>query len=56
MTKLHTRLSTPVAWVFEELSFVAPDRSGDSITVDAGFVEDNLGELARSADMSRYVL
>ena len=50
------RLYTVMERVFEELSFVAPDRSGDSITVDAKFVEDNLGELASSADLSRYVL
>ena len=50
------RLYTVMERVFEELSFTAPDRSGDKVTVDAGFVEDNLGELMRSADMSRYVL
>jgi ATP-dependent HslUV protease ATP-binding subunit HslU len=42
--------------VFEELSFTAPDRSGDKVTVDAAFVEKNLGDLARSNDLSRYVL
>jgi len=42
--------------VFEELSFTAPDRAGESVTVDAAFVEENLGELMRSADLSRYVL
>jgi ATP-dependent HslUV protease ATP-binding subunit HslU len=42
--------------VFEELSFTAPDRSGDEITVDDAFVEKNLGELSRSTDLSRYVL
>jgi ATP-dependent HslUV protease ATP-binding subunit HslU len=50
------RLYTVMERVFEELSFSAPDRSGDTVTVDADFVEQNLGELARSADMSRYVL
>jgi ATP-dependent HslUV protease ATP-binding subunit HslU len=50
------RLYTVMERVFEELSFTAPDRSGDSVTVDADFVEKNLGELARSADLSRYVL
>ena len=45
-----------MARVFEELSFTAPDRSGEEITVDAGFVEANLGALSRSADLSRYVL
>jgi len=50
------RLYTVMERVFEELSFHAPDRSGQSVTVDAGFVETNLGALARSADISRYVL
>lgn len=50
------RLYTVLERVFEELSFAAPDRSGDSIIVDAEFVEKNLGELAKSSDLSRYVL
>ena len=50
------RLYTVMERVFEELSFSAPDRSGDVVTVDAGFVEENLGELTRSTDISRYVL
>ncbi|WP_227285600.1 ATP-dependent protease ATPase subunit HslU [Boseongicola sp. H5] len=50
------RLYTVMERVFEELSFTAPDRSGDAIVVDAGFVEANLGALMKSADLSRYVL
>lgn len=50
------RLYTVMERVFEELSFHAPDRGGQKVTVDAGFVETNLGALARSADISRYVL
>jgi len=50
------RLYTVMERVFEELSFTAPDRSGQSVVVDATFVETNLGALARSADLSRYVL
>ena len=50
------RLYTVMERVFEELSFHAPDRSGQKVTVDAAFVETNLGALARSADISRYVL
>ena len=50
------RLYTVMERVFEELSFTAPDRTGDSVQVDADFVEKNLGELTRSADLSRYVL
>jgi ATP-dependent HslUV protease ATP-binding subunit HslU len=50
------RLYTVMERVFEELSFNAPERSGLSVTVDSAFVETNLGALARSADISRYVL
>ena len=50
------RLYTVMERVFEELSFAAPDRSGQSVSVDAAFVERNLGDLSRSADISRYML
>ncbi|MGY6410783.1 MAG: ATP-dependent protease ATPase subunit HslU [Alkalilacustris sp.] len=50
------RLYTVMERAFEELSFAAPDRAGQSVTVDADFVEQNLGELSRSTDLSRYVL
>jgi len=50
------RLYTVLERVFEELSFSAPDRDGTAVTVDAAFVEANIGELSRSADLSRYVL
>jgi ATP-dependent HslUV protease ATP-binding subunit HslU len=50
------RLYTVLERVFEELSFTAPDRAGEGVTVDGAFVEKNLGELTRSADLSRYVL
>ncbi len=50
------RLYTVMERVFEELSFTAPDRSGETVTVDAAFVENNLGALSRSSDLSRYVL
>ncbi len=50
------RLYTVMERVFEELSFAAPDRSGQAVSVDAAFVERNLGDLSRSTDLSRYVL
>ena len=50
------RLYTVLERVFEELSFSAPDRAGEEITVDAAFVDTHLGALAQSADLSRYVL
>ncbi|MDB6180927.1 ATP-dependent protease ATPase subunit HslU [Paracoccus fistulariae] len=50
------RLYTVIERVFEDLSFAAPDKSGESVSVDAAFVEEHLGDLARSTDLSRYVL
>ncbi len=50
------RLYTILERVFEELSFTAPDRSGETVTIDAAFVEAQVGELAKSVDLSRYVL
>ncbi|AZV80079.1 ATP-dependent protease ATPase subunit HslU [Parasedimentitalea marina] len=50
------RLYTVMERVFEELSFSAPDRGGEEIVVDANFVDQNLGALTKSADISRYVL
>ncbi len=50
------RLYTVMERVFEELSFAAPDRVGQAVSVDAGYVEANVGALSRSSDLSRYVL
>ncbi|MGB1215245.1 MAG: ATP-dependent protease ATPase subunit HslU [Pikeienuella sp.] len=50
------RLYTVMERVFEDISFEAPDREGQTVTVDDAFVEQNIGKLARAADLSRYVL
>ena len=50
------RLYTIIERVFDELGFVAPDQSGSSVIINAKYVEEHLGELARSTDVSRYVL
>ncbi|SHJ04250.1 ATP-dependent protease ATPase subunit HslU [Wenxinia saemankumensis] len=50
------RLYTVIERVFEDLSFEAPDRAGSSVKVDRAFVDQHLGDLAKSADLSRYVL
>jgi len=50
------RLYTVMERVFEELSFAAPDRAGQSVSIDAAFVDQHLGTLAKSTDLSRYVL
>ncbi|CTQ32791.1 ATP-dependent protease ATPase subunit HslU [Jannaschia rubra] len=50
------RLYTVLERVFEDLSFDAPDKGGEEVVIDGDFVERQLGELARSQDISRYVL
>ena len=50
------RLQTVLEKVVEEISFTAPDRSGESLTIDGAYVRARVGELARNADLSRYIL
>ena len=50
------RLQTVMERVLDEVSFTAADRSGESITIDREFVARNIGDLARNADLSRFIL
>lgn len=50
------RLYTIIERVFDDLGFTAPDQGGSKVVIDADYVEEHLGELSRSADVSRYVL
>ena len=50
------RLQTVMERVLDEVSFTAPDRAGESITIDRAFVQKNIGDLARNADLSRFIL
>jgi ATP-dependent HslUV protease ATP-binding subunit HslU len=50
------RLQTVMERVLEDISFTAPDRSGESIKIDAAFVEQNIGDLAKNTDLSRFIL
>ena len=50
------RLYTVIERVFEELSYTAPDRVDEKVKVDRKYVQENLGELAKASDTSRYVL
>jgi len=50
------RLQTVMERVLDEVSFTAPDRAGQTVKVDAAFVERNIGDLARNADLSRFIL
>jgi ATP-dependent HslUV protease ATP-binding subunit HslU len=50
------RLQTVMERVLDDISFSAPDRSGETVKVDAAFVEKNIGDLAKNADLSRFIL
>jgi ATP-dependent HslUV protease ATP-binding subunit HslU len=50
------RLQTVMERVLDDVSFTAPDRSGETIVVDAAFVESRLGDLAQNVDLSRFIL
>jgi ATP-dependent HslUV protease ATP-binding subunit HslU len=42
--------------LLETISYEASDRAGSTLVVDAGYVDRNLGELARDQDLARYIL
>ncbi len=50
------RLQTVMERVLDEVSFVASDRAGEKVVIDAKYVEDHIGDLARNADLSRFIL
>ena len=50
------RLQTVMERILEDVSFSAPDISGETIVVDAAYVERSIGELARNVDLSRFIL
>jgi ATP-dependent HslUV protease ATP-binding subunit HslU len=50
------RLHTVMERLLESISYEASDRSGQKVVVDAAYVDDNLGELSKDEDLSRYIL
>jgi ATP-dependent HslUV protease ATP-binding subunit HslU len=50
------RLQTVMEKLLEDVSFEAEERRGETVTVDAAYVEDQLAEIARNTDLSKYVL
>jgi ATP-dependent HslUV protease ATP-binding subunit HslU len=42
--------------VLDEISFAASDRAGETVVIDAKYVEDHIGDLARNIDLSRFIL
>ncbi len=50
------RLQTVMERILDDISFSAPDRNGETVTIDAAYVEKHIGDLARNSDLSRFIL
>ena len=50
------RLQTVMERVLDEISFAATDRAGETVRVDAAYVDKHIGDLAKNADLSRFIL
>ena len=50
------RLHTIIEKVLDDISFNATDRSGETITIDEKYVQDNLGNLVKDTDLSKFIL
>ena len=50
------RLHTVLEHLLEDVSYHASDRSGDTVVIDAAFVDKSLGELVENEDLSRFIL
>ena len=50
------RLMTVMERVLDEISFTASDMDGETVKIDAAFVEKNIGDLAKNSDLSKFIL
>jgi ATP-dependent HslUV protease ATP-binding subunit HslU len=50
------RLQTVMERVLDEISFSATDRAGETVKIDAAYVQKHIGDLARNTDLSRFIL
>ena len=50
------RLHTVMERLLDEVSFDAPDRGRDSLTIDEAYVDRMLADIVRNDDLSRYIL
>ena len=50
------RLHTIIEKVLDEISFTASDKSGEKITIDENYVKNNLGDLVKDTDLSKFIL
>src|SRR5215475_2036342 len=50
------RLQTVMERVLDDISFVAPDRAGETVIIDGNYVRERVADLAKNADLSRFIL
>lgn len=50
------RLQTVMERLLDDISFVAPDRSGGTVVIDRAYVDHHVGQLAKNADLSKFIL
>jgi len=50
------RLQTVMERVLDDVSFSASDRSGETVKIDAAYVQQHVGDLAKNTDLSRFIL
>jgi ATP-dependent HslUV protease ATP-binding subunit HslU len=50
------RLQTVIERVLDDISFAAPDRSGERVVIDGAYVRAEVADLAKNTDLSRYIL
>ncbi len=50
------RLQTVMERLLEDVSFTASDRSGETLTIDADYVQENVADLAKDTDLSKFIL
>ncbi|MEO9900074.1 MAG: ATP-dependent protease ATPase subunit HslU [Nisaea sp.] len=50
------RLHTVMEKLLDEISFTASDKSGETLKIDAAYVNERVGELAKNTDLSKFIL
>ncbi|MTI44680.1 ATP-dependent HslUV protease ATP-binding subunit HslU [Roseibium hamelinense] len=50
------RLQTVMERILDDVSYSAPDRPGETIEITADYVRENIGELAKNVDLSKFIL
>ena len=50
------RLQTVMERLLDEISFTATDRAGEAVSIDAAYVRERVADLAKDADLSKYIL